>query len=71
MPKEVNISHKQSIQIIFTGIDSQPSGNQVQDPSRQQLCTRDLICWSFQISRGMEYLQNRKVGYDVRLPRLK
>ncbi|EFX82654.1 hypothetical protein DAPPUDRAFT_4284, partial [Daphnia pulex] len=25
------------------------------------ICTRDLISWSFQIARGMEYLANRKV----------
>ncbi|XP_050420983.1 vascular endothelial growth factor receptor 1 isoform X2 [Adelges cooleyi] len=24
-------------------------------------CTHDLICWSFQISRGMEYLASRKI----------
>ncbi|XP_039294536.1 vascular endothelial growth factor receptor 1 isoform X2 [Nilaparvata lugens] len=27
----------------------------------QPLCTQDLLCWSFQIARGMEYLANRKV----------
>lgn len=25
------------------------------------VCTRDLICWCFQIARGMRYLANRKV----------
>ncbi|RZF38825.1 hypothetical protein LSTR_LSTR000528 [Laodelphax striatellus] len=27
----------------------------------QPLCTQDLLCWSFQIARGMEYLATRKV----------
>ena len=32
------------------------------DQSRQiSLCTRDLISWSFQIARGMQYLAQRKV----------
>jgi hypothetical protein len=30
------------------------------------ICTRDLISWSFQIARGMEYLANRKVRYCLR-----
>ncbi|XP_050544021.1 vascular endothelial growth factor receptor 1 isoform X2 [Daktulosphaira vitifoliae] len=25
------------------------------------ICTHDLICWSFQISRGMDYLASRKI----------
>jgi hypothetical protein len=25
------------------------------------VCTRDLLCWSFQVARGMDYLASRKV----------
>lgn len=25
------------------------------------VCTRDLLLWSFQVARGMEYLASRKV----------
>lgn len=29
-------------------------------PSRS-VCTSDLVCWSFQVARGMDYLSSRKV----------
>lgn len=29
--------------------------------SLQSMCSRDLLCWAFQISRGMDYLVQRKV----------
>jgi hypothetical protein len=25
------------------------------------VCTRDLLCWAFQVARGMDYLASRKV----------
>lgn len=28
----------------------------------QTISTRDLICWSFQVARGMDYLTNKKVN---------
>lgn len=31
------------------------------DEPDQPLCTRDLLCWAFQIARGMDYLARRKV----------
>ena len=31
------------------------------DEGDKSLCTRDLLCWSFQIARGMHYLASRKV----------
>lgn len=29
--------------------------------------TSDLLCWSFQIARGMEYLASRKVSIHVQI----
>lgn len=31
------------------------------DELEKPICTRDLICWAFQIAGGMEYLARRKV----------
>lgn len=36
-------------------------GDYQDEPSQQPLCTRDLLCWAFQIARGMDYLARRKV----------
>lgn len=33
------------------------------DENISPLCTHDLICWSFQIARGMEYLSSKKVCF--------
>lgn len=30
-------------------------------PNAHPLTTRDLVCWSFQVANGMEYLASRKV----------
>lgn len=32
--------------------------------SPRPLCSRDLLCWAFQIARGMDYLASRKVGLE-------
>lgn len=37
-------------------------GDYVDLPDQTALCTHDLICWAFQIARGMEYLASRKVS---------
>ncbi|XP_057365386.1 vascular endothelial growth factor receptor 1-like isoform X1 [Daphnia carinata] len=58
---------------ILTSAPSNASGNQPYPPWRsnyrgdyrdlpeQPLCTRDLLCWAFQIARGMDYLARRKI----------
>ena len=38
------------------------------DLPEQPLCTRDLLCWAFQIARGMDYLARRKVCYRTKDP---
>ena len=60
----------------LTSVPSNASGNQPYPPWRsnyrgdyrdlpeQPLCTRDLLCWAFQIARGMDYLARRKVLYE-------
>ncbi|XP_070496401.1 vascular endothelial growth factor receptor kdr-like isoform X5 [Chironomus tepperi] len=35
-------------------------GMDYKGPARS-VCTSDLVCWSFQIARGMEYLSSRKI----------
>ena len=34
--------------------------------SAQSFSTSDLICWSFQIARGMDYLASKTVGYSIK-----
>lgn len=29
------------------------------------VCTHDLLCWAFQVARGMDYLSSRKVNVAV------
>ena len=36
-------------------------GDYRDQPARPAMRTRDLICWAFQIARGMDYLARRKV----------
>jgi hypothetical protein len=64
----------------LTSIPSNASGNHPYPPWRsnyrgdyrdlpeQPLCTRDLLCWAFQIARGMDYLARRKVFKKNRSP---
>lgn len=35
-------------------------GMDYKGPARS-VCTSDLVCWSFQVARGMDYLASRKV----------
>lgn len=35
-------------------------GMDYKGPARS-VCTSDLVCWSFQVARGMDYLSSRKV----------
>lgn len=37
------------------------SDDHVEESTLESFSTRDLICWSFQITRGMDYLSGRKV----------
>lgn len=34
------------------------------EQSVKPICTQDLLCWAFQIARGMEYLASRKVNIN-------
>lgn len=33
----------------------------------RSITTTDLVCWSFQVARGMDYLASRKVFLQLRL----
>lgn len=37
------------------------SNMEIESKSIAQITTTDLLCWSFQITRGMQYLTSRKV----------
>jgi FMS-like tyrosine kinase 1 len=34
------------------------------------VCTHDLLCWAFQVARGMDYLASRKVRMVVMMSHL-
>ncbi|KAL7045402.1 hypothetical protein ACKWTF_002226 [Chironomus riparius] len=51
--------------LLSNNSDAQPPwrsnyGMDYKGPVRS-VCTSDLVCWSFQIARGMEYLSSRKI----------
>jgi len=33
------------------------------DQNLKPICTQDLLSWTFQVARGMEYLSQRKVSF--------
>nr|CAH0113532.1 unnamed protein product [Daphnia galeata] len=54
-----------SLKPIIASEEPEPFWQCQQDPDNpdesESICTRDLISWSFQISRGMDYLTSKKV----------
>ena len=48
---------------VFHGNDASDSGasNHLNDDT-VPLTTKDLVCYAFQVARGMEFLSSRKVG---------
>lgn len=75
MAKVINTSiSRQSVNLLFplteemamlSNNSDQPLwrsnyGMDYKGPARS-VCTSDLVCWSFQVARGMDYLASRKV----------
>lgn len=51
---------------VCPGEETQLRSNYLGDYENENvkpLCAHDLICWSFQVSRGMAYLASRKVCF--------
>ncbi|XP_046599391.1 platelet-derived growth factor receptor alpha isoform X3 [Neodiprion lecontei] len=60
---DVNMSHDPAVlskNSVQPGWRSNYRGDYVED-NLNPVCTRDLLCWAWQVSRGMEYLSSRNV----------
>ena len=67
VPADEDTSHRRAAKRSMSNVSSQGPGwranfrGDYEEQVVRPICTRDLICWAYQVSRGMDYLASKKV----------
>lgn len=61
---EINGSLMSDIDCFVPERHSNNHGDHVNRMVRKPLCTYDLVSWSYQVTRGMDYLASKKVRFS-------